>query len=1312
GANLFHSFSDFNVLQGQSATFTSNFAGATDNVISRVTGGNASTINGLLRSEVAGADFWLINPNGLVFGAEAVLDVPAGFHASTADVLELADGGSFRATDPGASSLTIAPPSAFGFLDATVGTIAVNGSQLSVGAGESLALVGGRQTLTNASLAAPSGRVDLVGVASAGSVATTAGVGGVLGVSGFDAFADIDLSASTVSVSTAGGTDAGAIGVVGQFVTLLSGSSLLAETASTGNGGSIAVEAGTGGLGLLQASRVSVSSLSTAAGAGDAGQITIAGDQVFVEDSAVLARGRAGEGGSIEVDANFVTVLGGSIQSESTDIARSGSVDIEGSLTVAPDGSVRAGDVVSVSGDSVSLFQGRIDAMDIRLAVNSLSMNAGSAMGGTSGTAQLNLTGVDGGIAEFVSLFDESFIAAETTMTAKDISLGDNTSIGVAGAAIVLNVDRLFLSSGGSISVGSRDGIDGGTVLIRGASADAAELVSIRGVSSSGRRSSVDTGAGVNPFIDDSTTGGPITIIARSLELTDEGRITSLASSLGSGGDILLQVDSLTMDRGAVISSGTGAFGDAGDITIRGATAPAAALVALEGGDGENGTGIFSASTFRDAGPGGPQGVAGAAGNISITADEIRLSSTQFGIPLIDASTVEGPGGSISLGVGTLTVSGGFIQAFTTGPGDAGSISIAGTDGGAADLIVLNFLPSDITTSSLSNAEDAGDAGAISIAAREIQVRGGASISSETSGGGAGGSIGLQVDELILAGEESRINVSTRGSGDAGDVEIDGLDGAPVSRIEISGLSAGVSSSSARIFGSPADLGDAGNISIRADSLSLTGLGQLAARTDGGAGGTIDIAVRTLSVTDGASIDARATADGDAGDIVIQGVDGGRADSVVVAGISESGVGNVSARITSSSGGAGPDAGAAGNIDIASELVTIADGGFVSGETVDGQGGTIELAVGTLTLTGGSIRAATLGTGNAGSIAITGFDGDAADRVELGGFPSEITSSSVSSGEDGGDAGTITIAAREIAVLQGSRIASDTFGGGDGGSIAINVDDLSLVGLESSIAVGTISSGNAGNIVIDGIDGAAANSVLLSGEGAAIRSDATRIFGSPAQIGAAGSIAIRADSVTLEDLAQVSVLTSGSSGGAIDFGVETLAISGGAGIDARTLESGDAGDISIHGIDGGRASEVTITGVSDRPNASGTPSRISSASQGTGPGAGAAGNISIAAESVIVSDGGVISAATLDGQGGAISMDVGQLTIADGGTVTTAVSGAGTGGSIGVVADGMVLLDAGRMIADSSAAGPSGSISVTADELRLENGAALSVRST
>ncbi|MBI4002347.1 MAG: filamentous hemagglutinin N-terminal domain-containing protein, partial [Nitrospira defluvii] len=53
GNNLFHSFSDFNVNTGQTATFTgpSNIV----NIINRVTGSNLSNINGSLTSSITGA---------------------------------------------------------------------------------------------------------------------------------------------------------------------------------------------------------------------------------------------------------------------------------------------------------------------------------------------------------------------------------------------------------------------------------------------------------------------------------------------------------------------------------------------------------------------------------------------------------------------------------------------------------------------------------------------------------------------------------------------------------------------------------------------------------------------------------------------------------------------------------------------------------------------------------------------------------------------------------------------------------------------------------------------------------------------------------------------------------------------------------------------------------------------------------------------------------------------------------------------------------------------------------------------------------
>ncbi|MEI6260437.1 MAG: filamentous hemagglutinin N-terminal domain-containing protein [Deltaproteobacteria bacterium] len=114
GSNLFHSFGNFNVGEGENATFTGN-AGIT-NVIGRVTGGNKSVINGLLACDITGANLWLLNPFGILFGSKASLNVNGSFHASTADYLQLSDGGVFY-TDPSKTSkLTIVAPSAFGFL--------------------------------------------------------------------------------------------------------------------------------------------------------------------------------------------------------------------------------------------------------------------------------------------------------------------------------------------------------------------------------------------------------------------------------------------------------------------------------------------------------------------------------------------------------------------------------------------------------------------------------------------------------------------------------------------------------------------------------------------------------------------------------------------------------------------------------------------------------------------------------------------------------------------------------------------------------------------------------------------------------------------------------------------------------------------------------------------------------------------------------------------------------------------------------------------------------------------------------------------
>ena len=128
GSNLFHSFGQFSVPTGGSATFTGPNTIA--NIMGRVTGGQASVIDGRLQSAIPGANLYLLNPSGVLFGPNARLDISGSFHVSTADFLRLADGATFFANPGQASVLTVAPPAAFGFLGPNPAAIAIQESVL------------------------------------------------------------------------------------------------------------------------------------------------------------------------------------------------------------------------------------------------------------------------------------------------------------------------------------------------------------------------------------------------------------------------------------------------------------------------------------------------------------------------------------------------------------------------------------------------------------------------------------------------------------------------------------------------------------------------------------------------------------------------------------------------------------------------------------------------------------------------------------------------------------------------------------------------------------------------------------------------------------------------------------------------------------------------------------------------------------------------------------------------------------------------------------------------------------------------------
>jgi filamentous hemagglutinin family protein len=160
GTNLFHSFEQFGLSEGQIANFLSN--PEIRNILGRVVGGDPSIINGLIQVTGGNSNLFLMNPAGIVFGRGASLNVPASFTATTATAIGFDGNNWFNAFGKNNYQNLIGTPSIFAFDNAQPGSI-VNGGNLAVGEEQNLTLLGGN-VINTGQLTAPSGTITLAAV--------------------------------------------------------------------------------------------------------------------------------------------------------------------------------------------------------------------------------------------------------------------------------------------------------------------------------------------------------------------------------------------------------------------------------------------------------------------------------------------------------------------------------------------------------------------------------------------------------------------------------------------------------------------------------------------------------------------------------------------------------------------------------------------------------------------------------------------------------------------------------------------------------------------------------------------------------------------------------------------------------------------------------------------------------------------------------------------------------------------------------------------------------------------------------------------
>jgi filamentous hemagglutinin family protein len=1290
--NLYHSFDKFNINTGETATFTGpqNIT----NVFGRVTGGSGSVIDGQIRSEMPMADIYLINPNGILFGENASLDVPGSFYASTANQIILKDGTEFSATHPQnhPPTLSAAPFEAFGFLDHNQATLSVNGSSLEVSDGETLALTGRHVQLENAEISS-GGQIHIdtnksatgdISVANSKIAVITEGEGRVffrggklvveksaiqmdsksansqieidttamqltdnsrislrastteagkvvIGTGHLDM---LELNNSAIRTNTYGAGNAGEVFLTAQKINMSNGSDITAQTSSSGNAGDV----------FLEAQEIEISNGSEintqTSGAGNAGRLRIIAEkQLRLSNSKIKTDtldGSDGKGGRIAIQTPSLEGVGATISAEH----RGNNTKTRANISLSGVSSAEAQEInftnSSIRAESFGVGPGgHLDISTNALKLTNSQIQAGTTGAGTGGEVRIQA-------ANSVTISEESgvFVAA----------LGQKEGSGEAGV-LEINTGRLSVTNS-TLAAGTIGAGKGGEVKIK-----ASDSITLSGNSSH------------------EIAGTPLYAI------TVDTRSTSQS---GNAQTAYIETPRLTMTNGATISAATFGPGDAGDLTIN------ANEISL------NESSHIQAATLSR----------GKGGSVNINTDRLEVTDSS----LVVGTTGSGKGGELQIkATDSITLSGNSSHNIGGAPLYAIAVDTRSTaQSGNAQTAYIETPRLTMTNGATMSAATfgPGDAGDFTINANEIRLNQNSLIQAATFKSGNAGSLGINTGTLEI--KDSSIAMGTVGSGKGGDLQIKATDS-----IKLSGESS-IRTSNERVtngiplFSITVDSRSSGDatstgepIRIQTPNLTLENGAAISVATFGsGKGGNLEIEAENISV-ENSNIVATTLGSGEGGSI-----------DILTSNLELSGTTNNSflknyqvSTIDVSTRGTQTDSGNSGRLTIgpSSEkrpTLKIRDGASMSSATFGhGQGGDIRLDVNTLTLTnGGQISSSSSAEGQAGNIAIT-----ASEYLNIFGNNSGIFSTS---GEENntqatGNAGQITLGeqTKSVPTLRlddGGKISTTAYGTGDSGTIELFVDDLQITeGSITSVSQTGRYGANPANITIDvnkltlgdkegkrGYIESSTEGVSAAGKITITASEYIKIYTnsgifSTAEEGAtekAGQIIIGSNSNPVNSF----ILEGGEintttwdlgQGGEIDLNVNTLEITQGGRIESSTESKGHAGTITITASE-----DLKIVG--DTSNNAETSSGIFSETNSTEATAGNAGTITInmptsgtAHSALLLTKNGRISTTTLGtGQGGEIDLNVNTLEITQGGRIESSTESKGHAGTITITA--------------------------------------------